>query len=1356
MISLLVIATALRVAAARFEAIHFRSEEAAERAIVHAVRIEAPPALDGALDEAWWEDAMVAPQFHFGPRAAASPTSLRVAFDTQSLYLAALCGFSDIDALQRDVPAEVHDGNVWGDDCIDFKLSPDGGGTILQFLANANGARQDTRNGAGQWDGEWSCAAVLGEDAYALEMAIPLSTLGIEELQPGTALLFTCGRNDRANGQLTTAFGEKYGDVTGAAKLILGTAEQHAALLSTLPRDANAALYLDRDRYPTFQPLATGRVRIVAGDTGPETQGDPAVELALLRGGEEIQARTVQPVTARVLDFDWRLQGLEPGVYEMQVRLRDDGGVFASATEEFVVEDHSVQRSGRIPLTVTPAPAEQQAWPITVGVPFPWGALDSEENVRLLDESGNEVPVQVKTIGRWSKRGSIRWLQLDFMPPVGGESREYTLQFGPDVRRAEVPGPLEAERTDDAIALRTGPLQLVTPRDGSAGIGRVWLDGDGDGQFANGEMALDADETTGPFMVNEAGERFLGIRDDRAEAVLEEAGPLRACVRISGWHVSEEGERLGRYIVRIHASRGLPWLRVEHTFIITADSDEARYRGIGHHLPFRGYQYVLGTPDVSGGRVRELGAWLLQRDDLFFRVYEEGAFKEEGEKAEGWLTAGAPGRFMTLAVRDFWQQFPKELEVSPEGVTVHFWPEHAEEPIRTGQNLSIRNVYQQWFAHEGPVLDFTVPEEVLEYVKQDSETYNYPNAKVANAIGLAKTHEMLLYFHARDWESAGSRQLNEVFQEAPAAVVEPEWVCASEVFGRLHPRDEERFPRIEGALEDAIDCIMRHRITDRDYGMFNYGDSHHNWDWQGRRWNLHRIWRNTHHGWTRWPWLMYARTGDKRLLDWADANARHVADVDHCHYTTEDLEDLSYPLQKLVGGICDYKGFVHWASGGRLGYNSVADSMLWHYYVTGSKRSLTTALEHGTALLEDGKPRPHREGAARATSAAALYFLTWDNDYLEFLERTVDTLLDTQREDGSFPQWENFAPYLQRYVDLTGSRRAMAATARWADWTASQPRPPGGYHAKINILAHAYLYTGDDTCMQAAAYQVSDFVDHVYRGADPRYYGQFIVHHSNLDQSYFMQEVPYYLSAAAKRGGEAEPAPPTQTSIRCLSRETVDGQERYVLHARISQERDEPLALDVAVSGYAGASYEAVLEPLGGGPPVRASGTPEQDGRGVVLHLEVPAEGATEYALRVLCGRNFFVTVPISKGQPDLREAYPIFAEGTWVGDGFPYFFDLPEGTEAFTLTYKGRSWPLEVEVLDPSGEVVSRDVWIGSNDLSPRSQRVSVDGRPREGWSFRVFGYGQACILGFEAAPVAEGHELLFAPGTDKLLTAG
>ena len=261
-----------------------------------------------------------------------------------------------------------------------------------------------------------------------------------------------------------------------------------------------------------------------------------------------------------------------------------------------------------------------------------------------------------------------------------------------------------------------------------------------------------------------------------------------------------------------------------------------------------------------------------------------------------------------------------------------------------------------------------------------------------------------------------------------------------------------------------------------------------------------------------------------------------------------------------------------------------------------------------------------------------------------------------------------------------------------------------------------------------------------------------IVHHSNLDQSYFMQEVPCYLAALARLGHEPTPIRPNRTSIRALSRETVDGEERYVFHARLRQENDEPFQLRILVSGYTGASYAAEVAGVEGQEAIRASAAPKHQDRSTAIEITVPQDGQVEYALRVFCEQNFFVSVPITEAQLPLKEVYPIFPEGTWVGDGFRFFFDLPVGAREFTMRYRGRSWPLQFDIYAATGEVVSSDVWIGSNDLSERSQRVMTQGKEPTGWSFSVYGYGQACLTGFRVSPGPEDHRLYFATDPEKL----
>ena len=1377
------------VSADLLQSVRFKPVKGREREPIFVPRTEQPPVIDATLTDPCWQAAYRTDRLTWGGgRKGANTTELLLSYDTANLYIGARCGVAKIADLKTLYPAGEENARAWGDDCVDFKLSADNERTTVQFIVTAGGAHYDSRNGDAGVDLTWQRAAKVGAEEYVLEAAIPLAEIGIRTFKPGVPLIFNFGRADRTTRELT-ALAEPYGDFANAPLLVLGTPEAHQSFLASgaFLRDVEINIAMDRDRYPSFQRLATGRVTLRSGRSGTKLSGKPAVLFSIQQQGKSVRSQRIEPVLSSIVDFDLPLSGLPPGTYEMQIRVADGTEVLeATATREFVVYPMQPERSGRVPIAVPPSPGNLQTpWPLTFGVPFPWGALSSTDNLRLLDAKGHELPVQVRVTGRWSRQGSIRWLLIDCIPPASTASQQLTLVYGPNEQRQPVESALELTESDQEVVVSTGPLRFVVPRGHTPGIAELYMDKNANGTFEPNEVMIRPDDSAGPYMIDEAGTVYRGIADPGAEVVVEASGPIKACVRVSGWHVAETGKKLGKYILRFQAYAGLPYVRVFHTFIITAGSnkttvgapdgtpgtEEVRYRDIAYTIPFSSAYYFFGTPKINSGWVKgpDDSAYLLQRDDLLCKTYKNGVFTDECEKAEGWMSVGASNNMMTLALKDFWQQFPKELEVHHDRVTAHFWPAHNEAPIRTGKNLSIRNVYHQWFAHEG-LLDFKVPAEVLSHVKTDSERHNWPNAKVINAMGLAKTHEMLLYFHTDDWEKARARTVSRTFQSNPTATCAPEWVCRTKVFGNMLPHDSEHFPKIETAIDENIDCIFRHREMDRDYGMFNFGDSHHNWQWQQRRWDLHRIWRNTHHGWTRWPWLMYARTGRKDLFDWGDRNGRHVADVDHCHYTPEEFLGLPWPRAKLVGGICDYKGFVHWASGARLGYNSAADAMLHHYYFTGDERSRTTALEHGAALVDSRRAYPHREGSGRTTSACALYFATWDNDYLDFLERTVDCLLGTQKEDGSFPQWEDFAPFLQRYVDLTGSRRGEKAMARWADWICAQRVPRKLYGAKISILAHAYLYTGDEKYLRTAAYRVRASVDNQYLGEDPRYRGMFIVGHSNLDQSYFMQWIPYYLAAIAKHGKEPEPDRPDRTWIRTHDRVELGETSRvawtsqheaapkqtYLWRARLKQARDDAFQLHVELRGYKNQRFMTELCPRPEGSRMRTFvANPKHEGSSQI-NLTVARDGALEYELRIYADNNFFVRVPVTYGRSDLGEVYPLFSGGTVVDGGMRCYFNVPDGAERFTLGYKGRAWPLRAELFAPNGERAAEDTWISSNDPYVLVRRLdgSTTDAGHEGWAFSITGYGPGGLQTFEVQPTTAQRPFFFSLDRSKLFT--
>ncbi|NQT87188.1 hypothetical protein HQ560_10520, partial [bacterium] len=83
-----------------------------------------------------------------------------------------------------------------------------------------------------------------------------------------------------------------------------------------------------------------------------------------------------------------------------------------------------------------PSPFDLKDAPVSSGVPWPRGLLQSAENLRLVDRLGVEHPLQAEVLGRWPE-GSVKWTLLDLQATVKKSSATtYTLQYGNGVQRA--------------------------------------------------------------------------------------------------------------------------------------------------------------------------------------------------------------------------------------------------------------------------------------------------------------------------------------------------------------------------------------------------------------------------------------------------------------------------------------------------------------------------------------------------------------------------------------------------------------------------------------------------------------------------------------------------------------------------------------------------------------------------------------------------------------------------------------------------------------------------------------------------------------------------------------------------------
>ena len=219
------------------------------------------------------------------------------------------------------------------------------------------------------------------------------------------------------------------------------------------------------------------------------------------------------------------------------------------------------------------------------------------------------------------------------------------------------------------------------------------------------------------------------------------------------------------------------------------------------------------------------------------------------------LTAG--GARLVVGAKDFWQNFPAELEREAQAFTFYAWPRH-NPPADRNQPVPPGQAYRLAFAHEGECLDFRLPDAYVQdpiwsEATQNGREANWDKgrAESVNAQGIARTEELLLYLADADAPpEAVARVMQGLNDETLRAVVDPAWACASGVFGRIRHRDTAGFPEDERVFEEIARAPARWIERLEVYGKWIYGDLPiNNADVEARTAHASRTYKKNHHGW---------------------------------------------------------------------------------------------------------------------------------------------------------------------------------------------------------------------------------------------------------------------------------------------------------------------------------------------------------------------------------------------------------------------------------------------------------------------------------------------------------------------------
>jgi hypothetical protein len=575
--------------------------------------------------------------------------------------------------------------------------------------------------------------------------------------------------------------------------------------------------------------------------------------------------------------------------------------------------------------------------PVTVGLPFPRGGLQDNRPLSLVAADGRSIPSQAEPLARWPD-GSVKWLLLDFVCPAGGPAvGRWALRRDAGANGGAGPGPLRVEGAAGGLVIDTGAAVFHLRRDALPPFARV---------LSGGRDVLDPASVR--TLLTDARGRAGLPRVERF--AVETRGPVRATVRLEG---AFRGRAPCRFVARccFFAGTGLVRLR-----LTVHNPNRARHRGglwdLGDpgSMLFRDLSLELGLaapgprvtwqaePDLPPRSAADLEIYQGSsggenwrgrnhvnrhgRVPCSLRGYRarHASHEERGRRASPVVAVEGAGRCLAAAVPEFWQQFPKAIEVAGGTLRLRLFPGQFGDP----------------FELQG---------------------------------GEQKTHTVWLHFG-----DAGPTPLAALaWAHRPArALADPGWCSASGALPYLLPAREAPDDRLDALLREAVqgpNSLAGRREVIDEYGWRHYGEvyaDHEAAYYKGPPPVVSHY--NNQYDVVYGAVLHYFRSGDPRWFDLLGPLARHVIDIDLYHtdrdraayngglfWHTDHYRDAATGTHRTYSAANNLAGQPY--GGGPCNEHNYTTGLLHFYYLTGdpSARDAVLSLAEWVIRMDDGK-----------------------------------------------------------------------------------------------------------------------------------------------------------------------------------------------------------------------------------------------------------------------------------------------------------------------------------------------------------------------------------------------------------------
>lgn len=712
--------------------------------------------------------------------------------------------------------------------------------------------------------------------------------------------------------------------------------------------------------------------------------------------------------------------------------------------------------------------------PLYVGVPFPRGMLTEGDSVRVLNADGEPVPSHARVMALWPGTRQVRWLGVDFQ---GNPEESYLVVRG----TAKAPQQkLNLKKQGEDYWIDTGVARYHIPAKGPL-IGQlsVWKR-----DKEVWEIIIRNSGGDDLYVIDQNGREGIAGRDQSAGqlTVESEDSPLHVTLRREGGYVTVDGVNLARHITRIHFYAGEVGCRIEHTLVLTEDTDQLWLKDYGLRLrwpgqiqaqevvypaseqrnaewlryPLQGWQRI--------GLLQRKAFWLSRMDpeqDCLFEVSGEkpdGTVQNlhQGRLAGDWIYVNTNTGGMGVTLRKLWQHFPKELSVTRDGLQIHLWSGSGGDEM----DMRLSTLLERW------------PEEWLNEEYHEKVRIDALKAAKVNGVGVARTHEILL---SPVTDQAMIREFiadSHQFSDKILFYPDPWWLRKSEAMGRFHPYDPERFPEEEGFMENWFD--QYHEIHEQwgNYGFFDYGAGPHVWYKQPNDGPLAGQWipfLNRYslkdYGFHAHLWRMFVRSGKRKYYDAAEKYTRQRLEVAMNHVDWKGKIKGTYQAFPV--------GPTFWGTRSSFHNDSGTDirSFAYLYYTTDYRLAREMLGHYGEAIKRvwnspnQGPIRGTRPFAS-LKNIATVYQETGDEELKSIMDIQTEWLADLNAPQGVSIEREltRLGKYgvksgaMHRVWEVSGNETAAASLLKGAT-TYARNSLGGGPLSYFNSIAGEQVST---------------------------------------------------------------------------------------------------------------------------------------------------------------------------------------------------------------------------------------------------------------------------------------------------------